>query len=198
MLLQINLQWICMHVKDLWTPHSLVNKAKLVFGNRGRQRQRVHLTADQHCSTELSTSWWHICLQTSMEWLCKHSPLVLLQCTVLAATSEPSVLQFSLQLAQRYTSLIKYSPMYLAFFLKREYINNPFWVRIITSHLILFLVLLSSVFSMLETHKEYTVIFVLSCKSFVVTSLSILKVFFEIFKIDLGGGTSPSLKGLAY
>lgn len=75
-LLQINLQWICMHVKDLWTPHSLVNKAKFVCGNRGRQR--VHLTADQPCSAELSTSQRHICLQTSTEWLRKHGPSVLL------------------------------------------------------------------------------------------------------------------------
>lgn len=46
-----------------------------------------------------------------------------------------------------------------------------------------------------ETHKEYTVMFVLGCKSFVVTSLSIVKVFFGILTTDLGGGTSQFLKG---
>lgn len=49
-----------------------------------------------------------------------------------------------------------------------------------------------------ETHKEYTVMLVLNCLSFVVTSLSILQVFFGIFATDLGGGTSQSLKRLTY
>lgn len=74
MLFQINLQWICTHVKDLWTPNSSVNKAYSVCENRGRQSHRDYLIKDHLSNTEHSSSRQHVCLQIIPEWLCKHGP----------------------------------------------------------------------------------------------------------------------------